>query len=266
MKTNSTHATEILLPASQHARIGYHPLKVATMVLQDMRAYYLPIYHLTPQDGCSHDALLVFIEGLICQGEEEMERAAKATRDTALHRQPNLVAWQQSKTQILDLLAEEQIAHPRISQYLDDIEAFFILIHKLVYQGEITHPNVVRAMELAPADFRLLHTVFCCASGQPVNEQLLNLLEPLEVLRDIHWHIANLADDLEHGYFNLYQMFLQLHGNETTAHIQAEQKRLEACLNKRLAQATETQQEQIQPMLTGYQEAMASVSFPKLAP
>ena len=224
------------------------------MVLDDMRAYYLPIYNLTP-DSFSHYALLTFIEGLICQGEEEMEQAAKANRDAPF------ASWQQSKAQIFDLLAEEQITHPRIPKYLDDIEAFFILIHKLVYQGEITHANIVRAMELAPADFRLLHTIFCCASGLPVNENLLDLLEPIEVLRDIHWHIANMADDLEHGYFNLYQMFLKVHGDETAPHLQAEQKRLEALLNERLAHASKSEQAQIQPMLAGYQEAMASVNL-----
>lgn len=254
--TNTSNSTKIQLPASQHARIGYHPLKVATMVLHDLRAYYWPIYNLTQPDSFSHDALLAFIEGLICQGEEDMELAAKANHADVF------ASWRQNKAQILDLLAEEQISHPRIPQYLDDIEGFFVLIHKLVYEGEITHANVVQAMELAPADFRLLHTVFCCASGLPVNENLLDLLEPLEVLRDIHWHIANMADDLEHGYFNLYQMFLQLYGDQTAIHLQAEQKRLEARLNEHLAKASESEHAQIQPMLAGYQEAMASVSFP----
>lgn len=221
------------------------------MVLDDMSAYYLPIYNLNT-DSFSHYALLTFIEGLICQGEEEMEQAAKANRDAPF------ASWQQSKAQIFDLLAEEQITHPRIPKYLDDIEAFFILIHKLVYQGEITHANIVRAMELAPADFRLLHTIFCCASGLPVNENLLDLLEPIEVLRDIHWHIANMADDLEHGYFNLYQMFLQLYGEQTAGQLQAEQKRLEQLLEERLAISDEQNREAVQPMLTGYRNAEIS--------
>jgi hypothetical protein len=242
----------ILLPASRHAQIGYHPLKVALMVQHDLRAYYLPLYReLANREIELPAALLAFAEGLLCQGEEQMEIAAKAGESDVF------AAWRQSKAQVLDLLAEEQITHPRIQRYLEEVEAFFSLIHQLVYQGRLTHANVVRAMELAPSDFRLMHIIFCCATGLPVNEALLDLLEPLEVLRDIHWHRTNLADDVEHGYFNLYQMFTRIHGAEAERQIQAEEERLSALLAERLARATAQERAQVQPMLAAYRAAIA---------
>lgn len=244
-----------LLPASMQARIGYHPLKVAMMVQQDLHAYYVPL-HAGSVDGEIQlpAALLAFVEGLLCQGEEQMEIAAKAGEADVF------ACWRQSKAQVLDLLAEEKIDHPRIPQYLEDVEEFFVLIHKLVYQGMLTHENVVRALELAPADFRLQHTIFCCAAGIPVSERLLDLLEPLEVLRDINWHMTNMADDVQYGYFNLYQMFKKIHGDEAASYVQLERKRLEEVLAERFAQAGAQEQAQIQPMLSAYQTTAATLN------
>ena len=248
-------ASPTLLPASAHARIGYHPLKIAMMVQQDLHAYYIPLHTaVTGREIQLPAALLAFVEGLLCQGEEQMEIAAKANQADVF------ACWRQSKAQVLDLLAEEEIDHPRIPHYLEDVESFFVLIHKLVYQGMLTHENVVRALELAPADFRLQHLIFCCAEGMTVSERLLDLLEPLEVLRDMNWHMTNMADDVQYGYFNLYQMFRKIHGDDAAKQIQAERKRLEAILSERFAKATAQEQAQVMPMLAAYQATAAALN------
>ncbi|MEM9459716.1 MAG: hypothetical protein AAGF11_36400 [Myxococcota bacterium] len=248
-----------LLPASRHARVGVHPLGVAHMVMDDVARYYLPIHGLSSRDDLPDYTLLTFIEALICQGEEQMEQAAKDGQADVY------AAWRDSKAQIRDLLRERQIEHPRIERYLEGTEAFFVQIHALVYRGELTHTNIVEAMECAPSDFRLLHVIVGEMLSSPCSDGLLDLLEPLEVLRDIHWHLAHYRDDVEHGLFNIYDMFSRLHGGDAPARVRAEQQRLEQVLDQRLSSASPSARAAIEPMLRAYRERMAEVSVPSAA-
>jgi hypothetical protein len=205
--------------------IVYPSMAMAMTVMDTMSVNYLPLYDILPEDGFKYYPLLLFIESLICQSEERIEDLGRAGEEDVF------APFRQAKADILALLAEEKIAHPHISLYLEDVGKFMGYIHQLLFVKEGLSPeNLRQALLYAPSDFRLLHTILCCTLDQPINKRLFAMMKSLEVLRDVYWYLENCVHDLERGYFNLYIMYARLYGMDAVQHIVAEKKELENTL------------------------------------
>ncbi len=245
-----------LHPVSSQPWVSYQEMQKSAIVLYDIAAYYLPLYGLSHRNFFNFYPVLGFVEALIYQHEIEIESlnvGEGSPKD-----------WDLRKKLILELLEEQQLEHPRIRQYLDEVGEYFELVQKMNYNGLITHRDVVRAAELRPSDIRLLHALLVCMLDKSFDDQLFELLSPLEVSLEIKANLTEYADDLVTGHHNTYRMFVKLYGEEAPSYLEAEQECWQSTLQERLIIISVDKQQRIKEFMRCHEQDYPSVPIPPI--
>lgn len=100
---------------------------------------------------------------------------------------------------------------------------------------ETTYDDALRLAELRPSDVRLLHAMIFAKLRRPVDQDLVDLLWPVEVLSDIANDIEHYHTDVATGQFNIYGAFVTLYGDGAPDRMRAELDQYEQMYRDRLA-------------------------------
>ncbi len=244
------------LPVSMQPWVSYQEMQNSAIVLYDIAAYYLPLYGLSCRNFFNFYPTLGFVEALIYQHEIDIEslNAGEGSQK----------AWAFRKKLISELLQEQQLEHPRIRQYLDEVGEYFELAQKMSRNDLITHRDAVRAAELRPSDIRLLHVILVCMLDKSFDEQLFDLLWSLEVSLEIKANLTEYAADLVTGHHNTYRMFVKLYGEEAPGYLEAEQERWQSTLQERLTLVSVDKQQLIKDFMSCHEQDYPSVPMPPI--
>lgn len=237
----------------QSPQISYGELQIAMAALQILDTEYLPLYTSRAAAGFPHYALCACVESLIVRAEMDSEAAAQAQRALSP------AAFRAAKAQIVELLSAQAIAHPLIERHLDEVERFVTLVHALIDRA--TPATFAAALEVGPADLRLLHTILCCRLEVACDEALFSALRPLEVLRDYHFHLDNFEDARASGGYNPLVLYGRCAGRQAVAIIAAQKQRHEQALKEALACAAEPVKARLMDVATRYLAPHATASF-----
>ena len=239
-----------------HPCVSFKGLQKSAIVLYDIMSYYLPLHGLSCRDFYTCYPVIGFVEALIYQVAEEVETGR--LKKTLWH-----ADWLEKKHDILDILHENNIDHPKVSLYLDEIEAYLAAIVKLKHSGPTQHADIMHVAGLRPADFFLLYTIMHCMLNLTWDDRLFSLLRTDNIWGDLRGSIQEYEDDKVIGRYNTYQMFVILHGEKAPQHFQAELARYKKRYAEQLAELPEKEQLIHLEINTRYYQDYPSVPIPK---
>jgi hypothetical protein len=154
----------------------------------------------------------------------DLDMARTNDRDTAWHYKETFEAY---KEKFESLLRRKNAYSDAVANQLELAEQYVYLENKVTSNREASHAEVVRLAELRPSDVRLLNAMIYAMRRRPVNQRLLDLLWPVEVLADIGNDLAHYRQDVAEGRFNTYDAFVRLYGENAPDRLRAEIARYE---------------------------------------
>lgn len=126
------------------------------------------------------------------------------------------------KKLFVSLLRAARAYNSEGARHIEYGEEFVRLEHRVLSTQRITKADWVRLIELRSCDVRLLHSMMFAMLGRPCDQDLLDLLWPVEVLSDIANDFEHYADDVASGGFNVYAACVALYGpDDAPARIRA---------------------------------------------
>jgi hypothetical protein len=221
--------------------ISYQSMRRSSRVLREFVLYYFPIYNLSMNDFFRFYPILGFIEALVYQTDDEVEKIQSEGHEK-LHISP----WNSKQELILSVLEECNIKHSQIEFYLTRLGDYFELETQLLATPYITHEMIKAAAELRSSDYRVLH----CTLKKMLNsnykeedfKEELNLMWSLEVLNDIEDDIIFYAEDVVAKHYNTYRMFIRVYGDEAPYYIKKELAIYENLFHQQIAQFSKLKQ------------------------
>jgi hypothetical protein len=176
--------------------------------------------------------MVLAVEYLVYRVDAIAERAKDLDLDmTRTHDRD--AAWQYKRTfeayreKFESLLRRKNAFNDAVGRQLELAEQYVYLENKVTSNREASHDEVVRLAELRPSDVRLLNAMIYAMRRRPVNQRLLDLLWPVEVLADIGNDLAHYHQDVAAGRFNTYDAFIRLYGHDAPVRLRAEISRYE---------------------------------------
>ncbi|MCI4066213.1 hypothetical protein MRQ36_28150 [Micromonospora sp. R77] len=196
------------------------------------RDLYFPALRLSPWQRTRCTPVLFLVEFLVYR----VDAVAEHTRDVELETDGNqdyqkLVRYKQRFATLLRRLGayDEAVGHQ-----LDQGERYVRLENRVTTYGAADHADVMRLVELRSSDLRLLHTMIYPLLGRPVDQHLLDVLWPVEVLADIGNDLAHYEHDVRTGNFNAYDALVRLYGPDAPQRLRDETARYERMFHERL--------------------------------
>ncbi|WP_436536075.1 hypothetical protein [Actinoplanes sp. HUAS TT8] len=198
------------------------------------RDLYFPALALSRWERIRCGPVLFLVEFLVYR----VDAVAEHTRDIALEADDNqdyrkLVRYKQAFAALLRRLGAYDDA---VGHQLDQGERYVRLENQVTAHGAADHETVLRLVELRSSDLRLLHAMIYPLSGRPVDQPMLDLLWPVEVLADIGNDLAHYEHDVRTGNFNAYDAFVRLYGPDAPRRLRAETARYERLFQERLSE------------------------------
>ncbi len=160
------------------------------------------------------------------------------------------------------LLRRAHAHNAAVTRQLELGEEYLYLENKVTSSGAASHAEVIRLSELRSFDLRLLHGMTYALLGRSVDNDLLDLLWPVEVLHDIADDVATYHKDLAAGLFNTYDAFVRLYGGAAPERLRAETDRYEQLFRAELAKFPADRQAELEDMCTRRYRALTDV-FPE---
>ncbi|MFC3892465.1 hypothetical protein ACFOWZ_13365 [Lentzea rhizosphaerae] len=215
------------------SRASFEALRKARGIFRDyVLDLYFPAHRLTRWQRLRCIPFLFFIEYLVYR----VDAVAENTKRTDLDVDGNadydkLVRY---KKKFAALLHRMGAYNEAVAFELDMGEKYVRLENKATTRGSADHDEVLRLAELRPSDVRLLHGMTFALLGRPVDDKMLKLMWPVEVLADIGNDLLHYEDDVAAGQFNTYDAFVRLYGRAAPQRLRAEIARYEQLMHAEL--------------------------------
>jgi hypothetical protein len=216
------------------------PYKAGGIVKEYAFDLYFPAQRLSWSKRLGCAPMLLLIEYLVYRVDAVAERAKdldldasrSSNRDAALRYIATLKVY---KARFESVLRTAQAYNDAVARQLDLGERFVYLENKVTASRTASHAEVLELAELRPSDVRLLHAMTFALLRRPVDQELLDLLWPVEVLADIGNDLAHYRDDVAAGRFNTYDALVRLYGPAAPDRLRAEILRYEQLFRIELA-------------------------------
>ncbi|MEV6347185.1 hypothetical protein [Actinoplanes sp. NPDC051851] len=198
------------------------------------RDLYFPALALSRWERIRCGPVLFLVEFLVYR----VDAVAEHTRDVDLDADGNqdyrrLVRYKQAFATLLRRLGAYDDA---VGHQLDQGEQYVRLENRVTAHDTADHESVLRLVELRSSDLRLLHAMIYPLLGRPLDQRMLDLLWPVEVLADIGNDLAHYEQDVRTGNFNAYAAFVRLYGPDAPRRLRAETARYERLFHERLSE------------------------------
>lgn len=228
--------------ASKISCISYQSMRRSSRVLREFMLYYFPIYNLSMNDFFRFYPILGFIEALVYQTDDEVEKIQGEGYATLQHS-----PWQSKQEIILAVLEEYDIKHSKVEFYMEKLGDYFELETQILASSHVTHEMIKKAAELRSSDYRVLHCTLLKMLGLNYQEEELNeelkLMWPLEVVNDIEDDLMFYSDDVAAKHYNTYRMFVKVYGEKAPYYIKKELDFYESLFYKQLRRFSEIKRE-----------------------
>jgi hypothetical protein len=209
------------------------PRKAGSIFRDYVLRLFYPLHELTWRDRWRCAPLLFLVELLVYQVDAILEGASDVDLDRV--RNEDYVTLHRYKARFEALLRRARAHNGAVAYQLEMGEQYVRLENRVTSGRRAAHEDVLRLAELRPSDVRLMHAMIFARLGRPVDEGLLDLLWPVEVLADIGNDLAHYREDASTGQFNTYSAFVTLYGREAPVRMRAEIDRYERMFKTRLA-------------------------------
>ncbi|MER7844810.1 hypothetical protein ABTZ03_12820 [Kitasatospora sp. NPDC096077] len=169
--------------------------------------------------------LLLLVEYLVYRVDSVAEGAKDIDLDAT--RNEDYDKLHRYKAKFESLLRRTHAYNGAVAREIDNGEEYVRLENKVTSGGPADHADVLRLAELRPTDVRMLHAMTFALRGRPVDEALMRLLWPVEVLADLGNDLLHYRQDVVAGQFNTYHCFVELYGAAAPDRLRVELDRYE---------------------------------------
>lgn len=234
----------------------------ATRIFKDyVLRLYFPANRLSWPQRLRCVAPLLLVEYLVYKVDSITESAQNV--DLEVTKDADYDALFLYKAKFEKLLRRMKAYNRLVAWHMEMGEQYVRIENKVTSNRVVDHGQVVRLAELRPSDVRLLHGMIFALLRRPCDDDLLDLLWPVEVLADIGNDLAHYRDDLVNGRFNTYAMFVELYGSMAPERIRAEITHYEELFCARLAMFPEGRQTELKKLCTRrYRDLTAVIPEP----
>ncbi|MFI0902523.1 hypothetical protein ACH4TE_03100 [Streptomyces sioyaensis] len=203
------------------------PVKAARIVNDYVFRLYFPANRMPLPQRFRCAPLIMLVEYLVYQVDAVSEGAKRVDLAVVRDHDDDYLTLHKYKAKFEKILRRMHAYNWSVAHQMEMAEQYVRLENKVTSNRLVAHAEVIRLAELRPSDVRLLHGMTFALRRQPCDENLLNLLWPVEVLADIGNDLAHYPDDVAKGQFNTYAAFVELYGAEAPERIRAEIARYE---------------------------------------
>jgi hypothetical protein len=184
--------------------------------------------------------MLFLVEYLIFRGDALAEYAKDIDldprrNDDHLTVQSYRAAFNRSKARLVTLLRWAHAYNDAVARQIVLGEEFLYLENKVTATRTATHDEAIRLADLRSFDLRLLHAMTFALLRRPVDQRLLDLLWPVEVLSDLGDDLVTYHEDLVTDDYNAYDTFVRLYGLDAPIRLRDELARYERLFDAELA-------------------------------
>jgi hypothetical protein len=226
--------------ASRISCISYQSMRRSSRVLREFVLYYFPIYSLSINDFFRFYPILGFVEALVYQTDDEVERIQSEG-----YKELQSSPWDSKQETILAVLEEFEIKHFKAEFYLQKLGEYFELETQLLSAHHITQAMIKKAAEIRSSD-RVLHCTLLKMLGFNYHQEELNeelkLMWPLEVLNDIEDDLMSYSEDVAANQYNTYRMFVKIYGETAPYYLKKELDYYENLFHEQLSQFSDSKQ------------------------
>ena len=213
------------------------PRKAGGVFRDYVTRLYYPLHELSGRERLRCTPVLFAIEFLVYQVDAVTERAKDVDLDVA--RNDDYAKLHRYKATFESFLRRAHAHNSVVAEQLDMGERYVRLENRMTSSRaagqDTTCDDALRLAELRPSDVRLLHAMIFARLRRPVDEGLMDLLWPVEVLADIANDLEHYHADVATGQFNTYGAFVTLYGDGAPDRMRAEIDRYEQMFRDRLA-------------------------------
>ncbi len=238
--------------------------KVARVVLDFGFKFYFRAQRLSWWQRLRCTPMLFRAEFIVFQADAVAERAKDVDLDPTRNKDHETVrrfkaTFEAYRARFEALLRRLNAHNEVVARQLDLGEEYLYLENKVTSSREATHAEVIRLAELRSFDLRMLHGMTFALLGRPVDNDLLDLLWPVEVLHDIADDVATYHQDIAAGLFNTYDAFVTLYGPAAPDRLRAETARYEQLFRTELAKFPAQRQAELDAICTRRYRALTGV-------
>jgi hypothetical protein len=215
------------------------PCKAGRIVKDYVFDLYFPAQRLSWWQRLRCTPMILLIEYLVYRVDAVAERAKDVDLDAARKDDHDAArrykaTFEAYKSRFESLLRLAHAHNEAVDRQLDLGEQYVYLENKVTSNRTASHAEVLQLAELRPSDVRLLHAMTFALLGRPVDQDLLDLLWPVEVLADIGNDLVHYHEDIATGRFNTYDAFVRLYGRAAPDRLHAEIVRYEQLFHAEL--------------------------------
>ncbi len=188
--------------------ISHQAFEKAGRAIRDFFKYYVHEIH-----GISFDEILeqfptyYFVHALVYEMDYEHE-INSSTRPENL---PRLIAM---RDYLLEFFSKHRLLDGPLEDELNKTLEFCELEAKLCSGEVLTEAEILRAIQIKSMDYRILHRLFFKLQSKPYDEDLFGILQPLEMLIEVEYDLAEYEEDVSQNIYNTYRAFERLYAEE----------------------------------------------------
>ncbi|NBE83509.1 hypothetical protein [Micromonospora rubida] len=224
---------------------------------------YYPAQELTRWQRARCTPLAFLVEYLVYRVDAVAEDSRDLDLDVADNRHYDKLVRYKGKFEAL--LRRARAHNDAVARQLDLGEQYVRLENKVTTHGVADEQQLLRLAELRSSDVRLLHAMTFAILRRPVDQDLLDLLWPVEVLADIGNDLEHYTQDVSSGQFNTYDSFVRLYGDAAPARLRAQLDRYEALFHERLDSFPAARRDRLAALGTRrYRQRTAQIPQPTL--
>jgi hypothetical protein len=247
------------------------PRKAARILRDYVLDLYFPAQRLTWPQRVRCLPVLFLVEYLVYRVDAIAEHGqdldldpAAPDQDTARRYRSRLDAY---RVRFETLLRSANAYNEAAAIQLKLGEEYVYLENKVTSTRTVTAADVLHLAELRPSDVRLLHAMTYALLGRPVDQRLLDLLWPVEVLADIANDLDHYASDIAAGRYNTYDAFVRLYGRSAPEQLRVAIAAYEQRFHAELAQFPANRQASLAVLCARrYLPRIEAIPEPRLLP
>ena len=194
--------------------------------------------------------VLFVVEYLIFRGDALAEHAKDIDLDPRRNDDHQTVrsyraTFDKSKARLVTLLHRTHAYNDAVARQIVLGEEFLYLENKVTSGQTATHDEAIRLADLRSFDLRLLHAMTFALLRRPVDQRLLDLLWPVEVLSDLGDDLVTYDEDIATDHYNAYDTFVRLYGLAAPDRLREEIARYERLFQTALARYPASRQAEL---------------------
>jgi hypothetical protein len=214
------------------------PRKAGRIVKDYVFDLYFPAQRLPWPQRLRCAPMLLQVEYLVYRVDAIAEHArdvdlGRGSEEDAVRRYKATLAVYKARFE--SLLHRRRAHNAAVAHQLKLGEQYVYLENKVTSNRTVSHAEAMKLAELRPSDVRLLHAMTFALLDRPVDQKLLDLLWPVEVLADIGNDLDHYEADVAAGRYNTYDAFVRLYGAAAPDRLRAEIVRYEDLVRAELA-------------------------------